>query len=316
MHPKLAFFTLLTLVTCINSVAGQQMDYYPPLRDGVPQDWYEQGIANLEQQYIQLKTNRVQTTMDSLILFRNIAGMYAKLGEPADSVFYYIEKTLNLDYSQGCRSLLAHHRIMPTSKNGRFWRTVDSTRYDILYIKCRNYITRLDSEYRERDLRNENYDQTLIKLLELMLENDQKYRVYGQASLGGVNVDSLCQITDRRNAEKLDSIFARSGYPGKSRVGAYFKSYAATILLHAPLEYQVKHLPLVVKAYKQGEVLQADLLYLLDRIHWLQHNRQLFGTQYARTEGGRFGPVPLYEREQSLALLRELGLLELKDELR
>ena len=77
--------------------------------------------------------------------------------------------------------------------------------------------------------------------------------------------------TDRRNQEKIDSIIAIHGYPGKSLVGEDLEMIAVLVIHHSPkdgnTDYMHKHLTLLQEAAKEGELRYEWVLAVMDRMH-------------------------------------------------
>jgi hypothetical protein len=114
---------------------------------------------------------------------------------------------------------------------------------------------------------------------------DQEWRT---RDLGAMSPDDRAKAfrdgreVDRDNTAWLQDIVAKHGWPTRSIVGDD-GAHAAFVLVqhadHVP-EFQAQCLPLLEEAGKRGEVKQADVALLTDRVRVKQRRPQLYGSQY------------------------------------
>jgi hypothetical protein len=92
----------------------------------------------------------------------------------------------------------------------------------------------------------------------------------------------------RRNAERLESVVAEHGWPGRSLVGDDGAEAAWQILQHAigRPDLMRAYLPLLQQAAAHGEASEWHPAYVLDRIRFFEGKPQVYGTQYDVDEEG------------------------------
>ena len=91
----------------------------------------------------------------------------------------------------------------------------------------------------------------------------------------------------------------RSGWPGRSRVGADGARAAWLILQHDignPALLR-RCLPLVEQAARDGEIPRADAAHLADRICFFEGRPQIYGTQFDWDDDGKLSPCPISDPE-------------------
>ena len=112
------------------------------------------------------------------------------------------------------------------------------------------------------------------------------------------------------NAEALERIIARWGWPGASLVGESGANSAWLILQHAigNPELQRRCLPLVQAAADAGEVPLRHAAFLEDRIRCFEGKPQRFGTQLDWDENGLLSPMPLEDAEGGDRRRADVGL--------
>ena len=119
---------------------------------------------------------------------------------------------------------------------------------------------------------------------------------------------------DSLNAAKIIQIIDEHGYPGRTIVGDGQASTAWLVIQHAPLETQVKYLPLITEAAEKGELRKADWALLVDRIRMRQGKPQLYGSQVIRDEEtGQWKFHDIEDEANVNARRAEVGLGPLED---
>ena len=75
-------------------------------------------------------------------------------------------------------------------------------------------------------------------------------------------------------------MFNKFGYPGKSIVGDNeYKDYTCLLVEHGQtLENQKKWFEIIAKALKNEELHKNPVRMLIDRIHWKEPGKQIFGS--------------------------------------
>ena len=156
------------------------------------------------------------------------------------------------------------------------------------------------------------YDEALAAELETIRRDDQALR----QSLSKLKTDEERKDTwlkintlDSINLLKIEKIFLKQGYPGKSKVGGSLGSTAFLVIQHSDLAYQEKYFPLLEKATNEGELEKSSLALLIDRIRMRKGQKQLYGSQLHSNGGDskmEFHPI---EDEENVNKRRaEMGL--------
>ena len=155
----------------------------------------------------------------------------------------------------------------------------------------------------------QSYNRELAAELDTIYKADQQYR--SQHPLIGSKEDKenmdRQSVLDYKNLQKVEAIFARYGYPGKTLVGEKYMSAAFLVIQHNDLEAQEKYLPLLTRAAEKGELKSSSLAILIDRIKVGKGEKQVYGSQLRETgEGVKIMPV---EDEPGVNIRRaEVGL--------
>jgi hypothetical protein len=89
---------------------------------------------------------------------------------------------------------------------------------------------------------------------------------------------------DASNTRRMRIIVRKYGWPSPTLVGRDGTEAAFLLVQHADLAFQKQMLPLVTKAYKQGELSGQSYALLLDRVLVGEGKPQVYGTQAKRFE--------------------------------
>lgn len=152
-----------------------------------------------------------------------------------------------------------------------------------------------------------------------MRNEDQ--RVREQLASDGSLFDGYHPVMEQvhlRNAARLEAIVAEHGWPGKSMVGDDGASAAWMILQHAISrpDLQRKGLEWVHEAAARGEIEQALVAMLEDRIRVFEGRQQLYGTQFDWDETGQMSPEPIEDPENVNERRRAVGLNPIEERTR
>ncbi|MEO7211193.1 energy transducer TonB [Mucilaginibacter sp.] len=135
-------------------------------------------------------------------------------------------------------------------------------------------------------------DKALITLLDTIYKADQQYRSAamqeagkGNPELDKANMDKQATL-DRINLAKIEQIFTKYRYPGKSLVGEKHQSVAFMVIQHNDQESQEKYLPLLTDAANKGELRASSLALLIDRVKTGRGEKQIYGSQLHETKDG------------------------------
>jgi len=139
-------------------------------------------------------------------------------------------------------------------------------------------------------------DTALARELSTMAEEDQRVRaeLARDGHLYRGYHPRLAEVNSR-NVERLQEIIEQRGWPGRSLVGERAARAAWLVLQHAIAFPAVMRsgLRLLSEAAARGEVSQAEVAMLEDRIRVLEGRPQRFGTQYEWDERGEMSPLPI-----------------------
>jgi hypothetical protein len=167
--------------------------------------------------------------------------------------------------------------------------------------------------------------------LHQMGADDQKYRGVIEAEMIKMSSAGTAKASDEfvaavksqdeidaRNIARLEEIIMQHGWPGKSLVGEEGSEAAFLILQHSNLTRQVKYLPLLKKAAREGDARPADVAMLEDRVLVGRGKKQVYGTQVRSgpDTGGKLVLAPIEDEEHVDKRRASVGLMPLKEYLR
>lgn len=154
----------------------------------------------------------------------------------------------------------------------------------------------------EKDL-----DKPLVAELDTIYQLDQNYRMqineieeaYGRDSEEMRAHWKLIQETDSVNLIKIKKILDERGWLGANVIGGQGNATLFLVIQHADLETQLKYLPMMRDAVKEGNARASSLALLEDRVALRQGERQIYGSQIGRDQDtGEFYVSPLIEPEK------------------
>ncbi|TXF89023.1 hypothetical protein FUA23_12100 [Neolewinella aurantiaca] len=116
-------------------------------------------------------------------------------------------------------------------------------------------------------------DATLLKQIAEIAKDDQRYRK------GKYEPEKQTPL-DRKNERLIDGLYARYGtYLGTSLVGEAYNSVMWAVIQHSRPETMERYLPVVHAAVQAGELDEAPLRMLIDRVQINRTGQQVFGSQ-------------------------------------
>jgi len=137
-----------------------------------------------------------------------------------------------------------------------------------------------------------------------MSEVDQKMRKSGQW-------DSSIDI---ENTRRMKEIVEQISWPTRSKVGRHASHMAWLLVQHADHDHEFQKMCLaLMKAQAVGEVSQANIAYLEDRVRVAEQRPQLYGTQFYTNEAGNFGPRPIEDADNVDKRRKANGLQSLNE---
>ena len=131
--------------------------------------------------------------------------------------------------------------------------------------------------------KEKGYNLKLMKELEIIYEEDQKYRKrlrnYKNNTPEMNAMWDTINCADSTNLIKVERIINEFGYPGISLVGDNLSGAVFLAIQHADLETQEKYLPLLKTEAEKGELAWHSLAMLIDRIEMRNKRKQIYGSQ-------------------------------------
>lgn len=161
--------------------------------------------------------------------------------------------------------------------------------------------------------------QHVKETLEQVWDNDQKYRSsfnseellkkYGKDSKEVKSILYECAKLDTINLEIITNIINKYGWLGEKTIG--FKANMALFLViqHASLEIQLKYLPIIEQAVRDGNLRLKDYALFKDRIEVEQNKCQIYGSQLEwNEEKGEYQLLPIIDPEEVDERRKYVGL--------
>ncbi len=101
---------------------------------------------------------------------------------------------------------------------------------------------------------------------------------------------------DSINLIKIKKILDERGWLGSNIIGGQGNSTLFLVIQHSGLETEIKYLPMMREAVKEGNASADSLALLEDRVALRQGKRQIYGSQIGRDpETGEYYVSPLIE---------------------
>jgi hypothetical protein len=150
-------------------------------------------------------------------------------------------------------------------------------------------------------------DQALRELFFTELSDAEKNKIISEFNLDTNYLENKWQIIlhqDSLNLQKVESIIAQYGYPGKTLVGDSTHKAAWYVIQHShTIE---KYLPMIEQAGRDGELDFINVAMMNDRFLMGKHEVQIYGTQGCPYIGG-YIIWPLKDAENINTLRKEIG---------
>lgn len=138
-----------------------------------------------------------------------------------------------------------------------------------------------------KDEAEKDFDKPLVELLDSIHDEDQKYRLqidsinkkYGRESAEIKEHWKKIQFIDSINLIIVSKILDERGWLGSNFVGKNGNMTLFLVIQHADSATQVKYLPMMREAVKNGNASGGQLALLEDRIALRQGKKQIYGSQ-------------------------------------
>lgn len=157
----------------------------------------------------------------------------------------------------------------------------------------------------------------LTEELKIMLKDDQSLRKSSDLIKDAnekINLWQKIHELDSINLAKIERIFNKYGYPGKSMVGESLSSVGFLIIQHSNLNYQEKYFSLIEKAAYSNEIPKSNLALLIDRIKMYRGEKQVYGSQITDPDGdGKWEFHPIEDEFNVNNRRSEMGMSPLEE---
>jgi len=132
-----------------------------------------------------------------------------------------------------------------------------------------------------------NLNKDLVLILDSIYQEDQKYREeiqeietkYGWNSKEVQDFWKIIAVKDSINLIKVEKIITENGWLGSDIIGEKGNKTLFLVIQHADTKAQLKYLPLLREAVKNGNAKAEHLALLEDRILLSQGKKQIYGSQ-------------------------------------
>jgi hypothetical protein len=179
----------------------------------------------------------------------------------------------------------------------------------------------LASKVRENKEKLEiNFDRKLIKVLDSLVTEDQKWRNYivsfdnkqlGDDTTSRKTILYHLRATDSLNYFHLKNIFQRQGFPNYDLVGEKGSHNFWLLMQHQDLhpQFQEEVLERMKEEADKGKASMMNYAYLLDRVKVNTGQLQVYGTQMTlNSTSTSFEPKPVIEPEKLNERRKSVGL--------
>jgi len=167
-------------------------------------------------------------------------------------------------------------------------------------------------------------DKQLVAELEHIFQEDQKSRAQlfsadrkvDPNSPEGKQLVQAMKTADSINLSKVTALLDKYGWLGPDVVGQKGATTLFLVIQHAPLEVQLRYLPLMQEAVKNRKAAGANLALLEDRVNLGTGKRQVYGTQVGPGVDGTYVVLPLEDPERVDERRQSVGLGPISDYLK
>ena len=173
-------------------------------------------------------------------------------------------------------------------------------------------LVKQNKEEAEKDL-----DKPLVAILDSIYLDDQVYRKqigeieekYGRNSKELQSHWAIIHEKDSINLIKVKNILDERGWLGTDVVGRQGNTTLFLVVQHADLKTQLKYLPMMREAVKEGNAKASNLALLEDRVALRQGKKQIYGSQLGTDpETGEYFVSPLIDPDNVDKRREEVGL--------
>lgn len=165
------------------------------------------------------------------------------------------------------------------------------------------------------------YDKPLVAILDTIYKDDQTDRRkidqitndYGYQSDEMINLWDTINAKDSINQIKVMKIIDERGWLGEGVIGFQGNKTLFLVIQHSDLETQLKYLPIIKQAAKDGNVRKSYMALFEDRIALRQGQKQIYGSQMYTSRDGEVYVAPLIDPENVEKRRAKFGINSLKE---
>ncbi|MBF4518334.1 hypothetical protein IRZ71_18415 [Flavobacterium sp. ANB] len=153
-------------------------------------------------------------------------------------------------------------------------------------------------------------------------ELDQRYRIqidetisrFGNNSKESKALFKNMKTADSLNLIQVETIIDRYGWIGADKIGSQANTTLFMVIQHAELPTQIKYLPIMRAAVKEGNAKAGSLALLEDRVALKQGKKQIYGSQVSwNMQTNEKFVAPLEDPDNVDKRRAEAGLPSLQD---
>ena len=184
-----------------------------------------------------------------------------------------------------------------------------------------NYVIKTFIENKPEKLEQEyasvGFDKELVAILDTIYDEDQNYRL----KLGDIEKEfgrdseemkahwEMIHDKDEDNLIKITKILDTRGWLGPDIIGEQGNLTLFLVIQHADIDTQIKYMPMIREAVKNGNAKPDQLALLEDRIAMRQGKKQVYGSQVmVDPETGEYYVSPIEDPENVDKRRAEVGL--------
>ena len=171
---------------------------------------------------------------------------------------------------------------------------------------------KIANEKIEIENKKNGYDLVLRKELATINKDDQSLRAkLSDKTISQNEKDNLwtkINALDIINLKKVEKIFAKHGYPGKSKIGNKYSGTAWLVIQHSNIETMTKYYKLIEEAALKSELRKSSYALFVDRYRMWRGEKQLYGSQVKNENGGSLYFHPIEDEENVNKRRAEMGL--------
>jgi len=165
----------------------------------------------------------------------------------------------------------------------------------------------------------------LVAILDTIHQEDQKYREesqnlekkYGWESKEVQDLWKIINVKDSINLIKAEKILAEYGWLGADVVGEQGNITLFLVIQHSNTQTQVKYLPMLREAVKNGKAKASSIALMEDRVLLAQGEKQIYGSQLLmNSETNTWELEPMIDPDNADKRRSEVGLKPLAEYLK